>query len=275
MHLGDLLREEISNYEDERRRLEVLFSEQVFSESIYPYTRYTVQSYIADDFMKSHFRGTSISVEDFLGQCEREWRTPSLKGLLFYCEVLLNLLTLIDMRHGSLRQAMALKNLIVENINIILDKTGYFHKKGKDGLIRIIIKNALASAVIEDLSDKDVAMAVLSYNRLDAQGDVASKRKTLFAIGKYIEPIIQRYKDFEGLKYDVADDVRFGLNNLDIRHNNKRGRSANQLIKKMTNKELEAAYDDLYRSMLVLIELENYPEAHDRIKQLRKNINVG
>ena len=116
MHLGDLLREEISNYEDERRRLEVLFSEQVFSESIYPYTRYTVQSYIADDFMNSHFRGTSISVEDFLGQCEREWRTPSLKGLLFYCEVLLNLLTLIDMRHGSLRQAMALKNLIVEAI---------------------------------------------------------------------------------------------------------------------------------------------------------------
>ena len=162
--------------------------------------------------------------------------------------------------------------MLKENISIILNKSGHYSKKESDGLIYVLKKDALVSAVIEDLSDKDVAMAVLAYNRLESKGDLAAKRKLLFTIGKHVEPILQQYKTFKDLKFDVADNVRFGLNNLHVRHNNEEGREAKPILAQMSKEALEEAYDDLYRSMLLLIELDKYPEVDKRIKALRAKV---
>lgn len=272
MHLRDLLNMEIKDFELERRRLEILFQEKTFRIG---YANYTLKKYIANDFLKSSLRRTAISIDDFIKVCSSEWQCPSLVALLFYCEMMLNLLEIMDIKSWTDSSALALRTRIRDNIDLILNKTGFCISKGADGIISIVKKDALASAVIEDLNDVGVASAVLSYNRIDAKGDLESKGKLLFSIGKYVEPILQRYKDFKGLKYEVADDVRFCLNNLDVRHNNKEGRDAKPLLKQLADTNLESAYDDLYRSMLLLIELENYPEAHERIKAIRQSINVG
>lgn len=271
MHLRDLLNMEIKDFELERRRLEILFQEKTF---IIGYANYTLKKYIANDFLKSSLRRTAISIDDFIKVCSSEWQCPSLVALLFYCEMMLNLLEIMDIKSWTDSSALALRTRIRDNIDLILNKTGFCISKGADGIISIVKKDALASAVIEDLNDVGVASTVLSYNRIDAKGDLESKGKLLFSIGKYVEPILQRYKDFKGLKYEVADDVRFCLNNLDVRHNNKEGRDAKPLLKQLADTNLESAYDDLYRSMLLLIELENYPEAHERIKALRQSVNV-
>lgn len=274
MHLRDLLNMEIKDFELERKRIEYLFQEQEFRLSPSS-SRYTLKKYIADDFLGSELRRTAISIDDFINECSYEWKHPSLMALLFYCEMILNLLEIMEIEPWTNKSAEALRERIQENINLILDKTGYCIDKGSDGIISIVKKDALASAVIEDLTEVDVASAVLSYNRIESNGDLEGKQKLLFIIGKHVEPIIQRYKEFEGLKYDVADDVRFGLNNLHVRHNNEEGKVAKPMLKQLSAVELESAYDDLYRSMLLLIELEKYPEAHERIKKLRKSINAG
>ena len=271
MHLRDLLNMEIKDFELERKRIEYLFQGQEFSISIY---KYTLKKYIAGDFLKSALRRTAISIDDFINECSYEWKHPSLMALLFYCEMILNLLEIMKIDPWTNGSAITLRERILDNINLLLNKTGYAIDKGSDGIISIVKKDALASAVIEDVTEMDVASAVLSYNRIETKGDIEGKRKLLFAIGKHVEPIIQRYKEFEGLKYDVADDVRFGLNNLHVRHNNEEGKDAKPMLKRLSAAKLESAYDDLYRSMLLLIELEKYPEAHERIKKLRKNINV-
>ena len=272
MHLRDLLNMEIKDFELERKRIEYLFQGQEFSISIY---KYTLKKYIAGDFLKSALRRTAISIDDFINECSHEWKHPSLMALLFYCEVIANLMEVMEVKPWTNESAKTLRERILENINLLLNKTGYCIDKGSDGIISIVKKDALASAVIEDLTEVDVASAVLSYNRIESNGDLEGKQKLLFIIGKHVEPIIQRYKDFDGLKYDVADDVRFGLNNLHVRHNNEEGKVAKPMLKQLSAVELESAYDDLYRSMLLLIELEKYPEAHERIKKLRKSINAG
>ncbi len=272
MHLRDLLNMEIKDFELERKRIEYLFQGQEFR---IDYSTYTLKKYIADDFLKSTLRRTAISIDDFIKECSHEWKCPSLMALLFYCEMILNLLEVMKINPWTNGMAITLRERILENINLLLDKTGYSTDKGSDGIISIVKKDALASAVIEDVTEVDVATAVLSYNRIEANGDIEGKQNLLFIIGKYVEPIVQRYKEFEGLKYDVADDVRFGLNNLHVRHNNEEGKDAKPMLKLLSAAKLESAYDDLYRSMLLLIELEKYPEAHERIKKLRKNINVA
>lgn len=270
MHLRDLLNMEIKDFELERRRIEHMFQVQEFR---IDYSKYTLKKYIAHDFLKSKLRGTAVSVDDFIRECSQMWAYPSLKALLFYCEMMLNLMAIVEITNWTNRDVVSLRARIIDNINLILDKTGY-SANIEDGIVLIVKKDALTSAVVEDLDDVDVASAVLSYNRIDSQGDLEGKRKLLFVIGKGVEPILQRYKEFAGLKYDMADNVRFCLNNLDIRHNNIAGRDAKPLLKRLSDTSLESAYDDLYRSMLLLIELENYPEAHERIKALRQSVNV-
>ena len=272
MHLRDLLNMEIQDFELERKRIEYLFQGQEFRVD---YSKYTLKNYIASSFLKSALRRTAVSIDDFINECSQEWKYPSLKGLLFYCEVIANLMEVMEVKPWTNESAKTLRERILENINLLLNKTGYCIDKGSDGIISIVKKDALASAVIEDLTEVDVASAVLSYNRIESNGDLEGKQKLLFIIGKHVEPIIQRYKDFDGLKYDVADDVRFGLNNLHVRHNNEEGKVAKPMLKQLSAAKLESAYDDLYRSMLLLIELEKYPEAHERIKKLRKSINAG
>ncbi len=270
MHLRDLLNMEIKDFELERRRIEHMFQVQEFR---IDYSKYTLKKYMARDFLKSKLRGTAVSVDDFIRECSQMWAYPSLKALLFYCEMMLNLMAIVEITNWTNRDVVSLRARIIDNINLILDKTGY-SANIEDGIVLIVKKDALTSAVVEDLDDVDVASAVLSYNRIDSQGDLECKRKLLFVIGKGVEPILQRYKEFAGLKYDMADNVRFCLNNLDIRHNNIAGRDAKPLLKRLSDTSLESAYDDLYRSMLLLIELENYPEAHERIKALRQSVNV-
>lgn len=270
MHLRDLLNMEIKDFELERRRIEHMFQVQEFR---IDYSKYTLKKYMARDFLKSKLRGTAVSVDDFIRECSQMWAYPSLKALLFYCEMMLNLMAIVEITNWTNRDVVSLRARIIDNINLILDKTGY-SANIEDGIVLIVKKDALTSAVVEDLDDVDVASAVLSYNRIDSQGDLEGKRKLLFVIGKGVEPILQRYKEFAGLKYDMADNVRFCLNNLDIRHNNIAGRDAKPLLKRLSDTSLESAYDDLYRSMLLLIELENYPEAHERIKALRQSVNV-
>lgn len=271
MHLRDLLNMEIKDFELERKRIEYLFQGQEF---VMNYSRYTLKKYITDDFLKSTLRRTAVSIDDFINECSSMWKVPSLLSLLFYCEMMLNLMEIIEIETWTDRDVVSLRKRILENINLLLDKTGYYIDKGSDGIISIVKKDALASAVIEDLTEVDVASAVLSYNRIESNGDLEGKQKLLFIIGKHVEPIIQRYKDFDGLKYDIADNVRFGLNSLHVRHNNEKGKVAKPILKQLPAAELESAYDDLYRSMLLLIELEKYPEAHERIKKLRKSINA-
>ena len=267
MHIHDVLNMGISDFVGERDRLECLFTKEKFH--VDRYTSSTFKQYIANDFLHSKLRGTSVDIDDFIRRCSIYWDKSSLDGLLFYCEMLVNLLELGDFHYCS-GNAKQIRDRIRSNISIILEKTGYKEYKDTDGFIALIQKDALAVEVIEDISDKATAIAVLEYNRLDMKGDLKRKKEVLKQIGDYLEPTLQRRAMLSGKSHELADDVSFCLNNLDIRHNNKVGTHKKAFLHTITDTKLEELYDDAYRSSLLLIEMLKQEESHGRIESARQ-----
>lgn len=267
MHLKDLLGMSIQDYELERRRIEKLFAETSF---VYGYARHTLKSFVSYDFMSSPFRQTYIDIDDFLQSCSLYWKTPSLEGLLFYCEVVLNLLFPKKSYATYDDEERRLRNMVATNISVILNKTGHDFSRGEDGIITIHKKDALAASVIEDMDDKATAKAILEYNRFNLKGDLRRKKGLLKQIGDYLEPTLQRRNTLMGKLFELADDVSFCLNSLNIRHNNKAGVHKKPVLGALMDVQLEELYDDTYRSSLLLIETFKQEESHSRITAVRQ-----
>ena len=262
----------IQEYELERKRIENLFEHTGFYEEDGEY-RQSLKEFLATPFRTSRLIGTAIDIDDFLASYSRYWKHDPLDGLLLYCEIMINILIEQDGSTKYERGALAISNQIIHNIQIILEKTGYDIQKTKDDFWEIVKKDALASAVIEDLLDADAAMAVLDYNHFGMKGNVAKKRELLVTIGRYVEPLTDDV-DMKGAHSGLVDDVRFCLNNLHIRHNNEEGKFAKDWLEKMAAGELESWYDKAYRSMLLLIEEHKQLETHRQINALKKQGKV-
>ena len=269
MHLRDLLKADIPNFLEERLRLKTIFEDTAFRYTMY--SKKTLKEYLAPYFLTCKVRGTYSDVDDFLRACSEYWNTTELDGLLFYCEVIANIIyscsKCIRDWDGS---AAVLKEQCLQNIDIILEKTGYTFMTDSDGIIAVVKKDALAFSVIEDIDDSVTANAVLEYNRLDMKGDLRRKKGLLKQIGDYLEPTLQRRNAVTGKLFELADDVSFCLNSLDIRHNNKEGVHKKPLLDTLTDAQLEELYDDTYRSMLLLIETLKQEESHRRIEVARQ-----
>lgn len=268
MHLKDLLQDEISDFQQEKDRLQFLFELTPFYNNG---RKVSLKGYCAQAFRSSRIRGTFTDIDDFMKAYSPYWSATELDGLLFYCEVIVNIIYSCSKLINILNPAAKLLiKQCIENIDIILDKTGYIRLKDDNVFWAVIKKDALASSIIEDIDDKVAAKAILEYNRLDMKGRLECKRKLLEQIGDFIEPILQKRKDLSGQLHELADDVSFCLNNLNIRHNNKEGNHKKDFLNSMSDMELEILYDDAYRTALLLIELSKQKESHKRIGAVRQ-----
>ena len=269
MHLHELLKMSIQDYELERKRIETLFEHTGFTYIHASY--YSLKHFLRHYFIGSRLQGTALDINDFFSYNAKEWSNTSLESLLLYCEVVYGFIAEFYDRIKVVDEAHNLAEQIFHNITIILEKTGYEIRKTKDNFWEIVKKDALASAVIEDLSDADAAMAVLDYNHFEMKGNVAKKRELLVTIGRYVEPLTDDV-EMKSAHSGLVDDVRFCLNNLHIRHNNEEGKFAKDWLEKMSSEELESWYDKAYRSMLLLIEEHKHLETHRQINALKKQV---
>lgn len=276
MHIHEILNMKIEDYEVERRRLEVLFTEKLVRySSNYTMTHglpMTLMGYLAEDFIHSYIRGTATDIQNFFTSLSPHWRTPSLEGLLLYCEILLNILTEFNDRISRHQDAKSLSGQIRDNIVIVLNKTGHRIGKNKDCIIEILQNNSLAAEVVEDLADADTARAVLEYTHYGLKGNLEKKRELLRKISHHVEPIMQD-DDMKGTYGWLTKDLGCCLNSLHIRHNNKEGDKANAAAQAMSNRELEECYDNTYRELLLLIELQKNLPFHRKVDGLREQLD--
>lgn len=273
MHLHELLKMSIQDYELERKRIEKLFERTGFI-CRYSYTNYdSLKDFLSYRFLGSRLQGTALNINDFFSSNAKEWSEASLDSLLSYCEVVYGFIAEFYDHIKVTDEAKSIAGQIFHNITIILEKTGHELRKTKDDFWEVVKKDALASAVIEDLLDADAAMAILDYNHFGMKGNVAKKRELLVTIGRYVEPLTDDV-EMKGAHSGLVDDVRFCLNNLHIRHNNEEGKFAKNWLETMPAEELESWYDKAYRSMLLLIEEHKQLETHRQINALKKQGKV-
>ena len=273
MHLHEILNMKITDFEKERRRIEILFqATKIRIEDEWGNKHSFTYKQVADvSFTTSKIRGTALDITDFIDSIKEYWAKPSLDALLFYCEVIFNISMEANDSLRSHHEAVMLSNQLVGNIRKLLDKTGYEFQINEDGVYFITQKNAIASDVILELEDKHLALAILEYNRFSLKGDIDRKRELLNVIGQAVEPILKD-KTAKARCPEVYDDVRFALNRLNIRHNNVSGANEQPAVKKLSQEELETAYDDLYSSMLVLLKISQLRDGHARIEALKKQM---
>lgn len=270
-HLKELISQDVSNCVAERKRIQLLFE----SADVIVRDKWGMELYHSSykgmserSFTKAPFRGTAITIDDFISRYKKDWDTQTLDGLLTYAEIILNIVLWADKDIGKYNEARQVGRRIIDNINILVNKAGC--EIIKDGDEYVIAKSdPLASDLAWKCDDEDVQDAIMLYNRLEMKGDIAEKRKLLMTIARTVEPITDdgtvRCKCPE-----IFDDVKFGMNNLKIRHNNEEGKSERPALKSLSDKELEVAYDDLYVAMIVLLRIAKYDEGHARMEGLRK-----
>lgn len=278
MHFHEVLEKPIENYEEQRHRLEVLFMDKPVyvadeAEVLIGRAPETLVTYLRPAFLRSRLRGTATDIGEFIASLSPHWRSSTLEGLLFYCEMLLNLLVECNSVISRNSYARSHAARIRENIDFILKNTGHKIHLRKDRFLEIVKNDVFAATVARDMTNDDAAGAIVDYTHFGIRGNLARKRELLRIIGHYVEPILQasEMKEFSGW---LTKDLGCCLNSLHIRHNNKIGDKANAVAQAMSDAELEACYDGTYRELLLLIELQKNLPFHRKVKGLKEQLDA-
>ena len=160
-------------------------------------------------------------------------------------------------------------NILKCNIGVLLTHLNMEEKYIlKYDAIIIIPKNPAATAVAE-ISSEDTAMAILMYHHASLKGQLEEKRKLLQSIANEYEDLLKNPIDGFTEYFKTARGI---LNNLNIRHNNINGANKKDEISKMSNKQLENWYDELYQLLLFCVLIKDNKERKDNMSEFLKGL---
>lgn len=203
------------------------------------------------------FRGsftTLKSMMDEFGIQERSY--VDIDKLFLFCELLI---AVLPTRNVSYDQYLSKqRQTIFENIAYILEQTNHEVRTDPNGNSIIVEKNKTATLASQLVEDEVLAFELIEYNHFAIKGDLESKKKLLFSIAAYIEPIL-RSKVLQNNGYkQLESDAGFLFNNFHIRHNNKVGPKAQDYITTIKDSDLEEWYDKAYEVALSVIIINDY-----------------
>lgn len=134
-----------------------------------------------------------------------------------------------------------------------------------------ILKQRIIDKIITPKFDRRI---LLEYNHYVLKGDLERKKNILVKIGNALEP--KKY-EIKGINNQLYKDYFYLINNMDIRHNNcdsSDKSNYNKYFDKLTIKEKEEWYDEIYQmGLLIFLLLENKERSTriTNIKNLQSN----
>ena len=144
----------------------------------------------------------------------------------------------------------------LQQVQNVMEMIGYT-RAIQEGISIFVPKDRGAISVSEIVSP-DVSYKVLEYNHYTMKGDIARKRETLRILADQLEP---KRAELATINKELASNVFFMFNNMNIRHNNRtKGNKNNykEVIAEMSQDELENWYDETYQlCLLAFLELDN------------------
>ena len=207
-------------------------------------------------FDKLPIKGTFINLKDLLNGLgiNLNKRNATLDDIFNLAEFIL---CAVDADFGGRKY---LYKPLLDNINIILEKTS--HKIISIGKGKIIVpKDAKVEQAASLAKSGSLSLEILKYNHRSNIGNIDNKRSILASIGKSYETTLKKDKS------QLADDIRFLLNNLDIRHDNQKGN--NELLK-IVGDDLEKWYDNLYSLFVAYIIEDEKNAILGQVKKLKE-----
>lgn len=189
--------------------------------------------------------------------------------ILILVEYILNVMALCDKQKPENSEWSVEFTMLLENIKNLVESLNYEIKVFEEEEKTILVeKNAAATAVAE-IMDCETGYSVIEYNHFLLKGNLSKKKQILKALGDQFEG---KRVQIKSINNSLASDIGFLLNNLNIRHNNLEGQSAEAIAQNMTPEELEQWYDDTYQLLLLaFLELDNIPR-RQKVNKLKQSI---
>lgn len=156
-----------------------------------------------------------------------------------------------------------------ENVTGLIEDLGYETKILEDEeRVLLLEKNAAATAAAE-ITPPEISNKIIEYNHFLLKGNIEEKRKILLVLADKFEPMKNELKKVDAI---LEDNIRYLLNKMNIRHNNKEGKNASEYVANLTDEELESWYDETYQMLLLsILELDNI-ERNKKVKELKRII---
>lgn len=260
-NIYDLLEEKAINTSTEYARLNYLLNNCVFDEC----TRETLYEHIEKvTFYLLPIKGTCVYLRDLLDELgiNLDKRNASMDNLFDLIEFII---CALDSEYYDWQKERY--NAILNNIGIILEKTSHMLIRYKNGRI-VVPKDAKVEEAAILAKNESISLELLAYNHRHNTGNVENKAKILNTIAKYYENALKKDKD------GIGNDIRFLLNNYNIRHNNRdKGKNTN-FIEKMKPEELEKWYDKLYTLFIAFILQIEQKQISSDIEALKKKVKA-
>lgn len=230
----------------------------------------TVAAYIDTYYFRElPFRGTAVDLNELVRTIDLYESSNEIDDLYLLCEFLIAVLPQdkINKDKDLLKQAKT----IFSNITYILEQTNHELKEDKNGNLIVVSKNQSAVLAAEIIGNNDVAFDLLEYNHYSLKGNLSEKKKILFSIGLYIEPILNN-RDLKDTMYkNLLSDTGFVFNNFHIRHNNLTGLKAQDYTKTLDDAELEKWYDKAYDLAIAVIIATECLSTQTELAELKRN----
>lgn len=192
--------------------------------------------------------------------------------ILKYLEFAINIIMLCDSKILQENSQYGYNNkywILDENIDIALEHLNFCKQElNNEERIILIEKNPSAIAVAE-IVDENTACKVIEYNHYLLKGDIDKKKEILLQLANKYEGIKSNIKSLNG---KLDDDIGFMLNNINIRHNNKSGKSKKEYVSKMRKDTMEKWYDETYQMLLLAFLLTEQPSRSKKISQLKEKM---
>lgn len=252
----ELLTERKLNPEKEYSTLWYLFCKE--KSYITAYQSASMAYWVNEELFRNFsFRGSFATLKDMMDEFGiTERAAVDVDKLLLFCELLIAVIPLSSPRFD--KRLANQKNTIFRNIDYILERTNHEIKQAPKGQSIIVEKNKSATLAAQLVEDEAIAFELIEYNHFARKGDLEGKKKILFSIAAYIEPILKsKVLQYNGYK-KLESDAGFLLNNFHIRHNNKVGAKAQNYIVTLKDSELEEWYDKVYEVALSVIIINDY-----------------
>lgn len=268
-HFLDILRENY-NFTKEIERIAILFNSELLYTVSTTYLGERKQFYslesIFNDKLFSDWKGrlSCISIKDLkntLGIKYNNCGLPIINGdddIIKYLEYYVNISSVFAKSNCSSNYNKTSNyKILADNIFMLLDHMNHQIIEDKENRVYIIIPRNPQAISVAEISNSNTALAVLQYNHRTLKGKLNEKSKILATIANEYEDILKKAPD--GHK-ELFDKTRGLCNQLCIRHTNADNKCN---IAKMTDRELEQWYDNLYQMLLLCILID------ENIKQKR------
>lgn len=241
---------------------------------------YTLFDFVNDRcFRKWKYRGHFVDVKDYLLALEYSDLIDEAKydeeSFITLIELVYNFWVLAYKDLCDEKTSTKWQNNFYHLRDVMLDNLEkYNHKAYFDNDRVLIVEDKPEVTAVVEIVEPGLTIDIIQYNHRSLEGEIELKKAILLKLANELEP---KRAEIEAINKQLASDIFFMLNNMNIRHNNrsKKDKNYKEYVAKMKKERLEKWYDELYQMMLLAILLLDNADRINKINELKTKICGG